>query len=147
MPDLLKTGREGYEIEHLWADHPERHTHEFDSPADFAEERNRFGGLLLLPKKFNASFGDLPYFDDDAPDDPNRSKREDYLSRNLLARSLHPKCYKRHPGFRQFVERSGLPFTPHAEFKQADLDARTVLYQRLAERIWNPDRLHAIASS
>ena len=144
LPDLLKTGRDGYEIEHIWANHPERHADEFDSPADFAEQRDRFGGLLLLPKSFNASYGDLPYVD---PRDPSRSKLEHYLTRNLLARSLHPKCYDHHPGYRQFRERSGLSFKPHADFKRADLGARNDLYRRLAERIWNPDRLNAIASA
>jgi hypothetical protein len=44
-----------YEVEHVWADHLEQHTDEFQHPADFAEHRNRIGGLLLLPKSFNAS--------------------------------------------------------------------------------------------
>lgn len=45
-----------YEIEHIWADHPQRHTNEFSHPSDLAEHRNRIGGLLLLPKSFNASY-------------------------------------------------------------------------------------------
>jgi hypothetical protein len=39
-----------YEVEHILADHPERHTDEFAHPSDFAEHRNRIGGLLLLPR-------------------------------------------------------------------------------------------------
>jgi hypothetical protein len=42
---------------------------------------------------------------------------------------------------------SGLPFRAHAEFKKADLDARQALYQRLAERIWNPAVLDEEAAS
>lgn len=30
-------GRDGYEIEHIWADHPERHEDEFSHPSEFAE--------------------------------------------------------------------------------------------------------------
>ena len=30
-------GRDGYEIEHIWADHPERHEDEFAHPSEFAE--------------------------------------------------------------------------------------------------------------
>ena len=41
-------------------DLPERHP-EFSSEQAFADQRNRFGGLLLLPKDFNASYGDKPY--------------------------------------------------------------------------------------
>ena len=57
--DYVSEGKSRYEVEHIWADHPERHADEFSHPADFAEHRNRIGGLLLLPKSFNASYGDL----------------------------------------------------------------------------------------
>ena len=134
---IQRSGKNGYEVEHIWADHPERHTDEFSHPTDFDEYRNRIGGLLLLPKSFNASYGDLPY----------PEKREHYLKQNLLAQSLHEKAYDRDPGFRRFVENSGLPFVPHAAFKKADLDARQDLYRRLAEQIWNPDNLMGEAES
>jgi hypothetical protein len=126
-------GRKGYEIEHIWADHPERHKEEFAHPSDFQEYRNRIGGLLLLPKSFNASYGDLRYAE----------KREHYLGQggNLLARSLHERAYDHNPGFKRFIQESRLPFRPHSEFKKADLDARQQLYQELAEQIWNPDRI------
>jgi len=129
--EYAKRGRKGYEIEHIWADHPERHTDEFGHPSDFQEYRNRIGGLLLLPKSFNASYGDLPY----------GKKREHYAGQNLLARSLHDLAYDHNPGFKRFLGESALPFRAHAEFKKADLDARQVLYQQIAERIWNPERL------
>jgi len=58
---IQRRGKNGYEVEHIWADHPERHQDEFGHPTDFAEYRNRIGGLLLLPKSFNASYGDMPY--------------------------------------------------------------------------------------
>jgi hypothetical protein len=59
--EYARRGRAGYEIEHIWADHPERHADEFGHAAEFQEYRNRIGGLLLLPKSFNASYRDLPY--------------------------------------------------------------------------------------
>ena len=120
-------------LKNIWADHAERHTDEFDHPNDFADFRSRFGGLLLVPKKFNASYNDLEYQD----------KLPHYLSQNLLARSLHPQCYERNPGFRQFVERTQLPFRPHEGFNKADLEARNTLYRLIAERIWNPEDLLA----
>jgi hypothetical protein len=58
---MQRKGTHGYEIEHIWADHPERHTNEFNHPNDFYDYRSRIGGLLLLPKSFNVSYGDLPY--------------------------------------------------------------------------------------
>jgi hypothetical protein len=130
---LVAEGPNRFEVEHIWADHAERHTDEFDHPNDFADFRSRFGGLLLVPKKFNASYNDLEYQD----------KLPHYLSQNLLARSLHPQCYERNPGFRQFVERTQLPFRPHEGFNKADLEARNTLYRLIAERIWNPEDLLA----
>lgn len=129
--EYVAEGKNRYEVEHIWADHFERHTDEFSHPADFAEYRNRIGGLLLLSKSFNASYGDLPY----------EEKLDHYFSQNLLARSLHPNCYKRNPGFKKYIENSGLPFRPHAHFKKTDLDERQELYQKLAEEVWNPARL------
>lgn len=126
--DYMSEGKMRYEVEHIWADHPERHTAEFRHPTDFAEHRNRIGGLLLLPKTFNASYGDLSYAD----------KLPHYNTQNLLARSLHPQCYEHNPGFLRFKEQSGLPFKPHPEFNKADLEQRSELYRQIAERIWNP---------
>ena len=137
---FLASGKGRYEIEHIWANHPERHTDEFPSTAEFAEHRNRLGGLLLLPKSFNASYGDLPYAD---PEQPEHAKLPHYLTQNLLARSLHPQCYQHNPGFRQFIEASGIPFRPHDEFMQQDLAERSALYRAIADRIWNPDLLLA----
>ena len=135
--EYQRHGRDRHEIEHIWADHPERHKDEFEHSTDFAEYRNRIGGLLLLPKKFNASYADLPY----------AKKRPHYLKQNLLAQSLHEKAYERDSGFARFVRSSGLPFTAHAEFRKADLDARQDLYRRLAEEVWSPERLTQAAES
>ena len=128
---IKRHGKHGYEVEHIWANHPERHEDEFAHPTDFSEYRNRLGGLLLLPKSFNASYGDKPYAD----------KRDHYYGQNLLAQSLYERAYDHDPGFRRFLEESGLSFRAHAEFKKSDLDARQDLYRKLAEQIWNPENL------
>lgn len=134
-PEYVSNGKTRYEVEHIWADHAERYQNEFSHPADFAEYRNRIGDLLLLPRSFNASYGDLAY----------EEKREHYLKQNLLAQSLHPKCYERNPGFLRFIERTGLPFKPYDHFGKAELDERQLLYTKLAEHVWSTDRLYAIA--
>jgi hypothetical protein len=128
---VQRSGKNAYEVEHIWADHADRHVDEFKHPNDFAEYRNHIGGLLLLPKSFNASYGDKPYLE----------KREHYYGQNLLAQSLHEKAYDHDPGFRRFIEATKLPFKPHREFKKADLDTRQSLYLKLAEQIWSPERL------
>lgn len=129
--EYVQGGKKAYEIEHIWANHPERHTDEFSHPGEFQEYRNRIGDLLLLPKSFNASYGDDPY----------EKKRDHYFGQNLLARSLHERAYENNPGFLRFIEQSGLPFHPHVQFKKADLDERQELYQKLAEEIWSPERI------
>lgn len=130
-----RSGSAAHEIEHIWSNHPERHTNEFAHPHDFGEYRNRIGDLLLLPKSFNASYGGLPY----------EEKLPHYDSQNLLARSLHPNAYSHNPGFLRFKQETGLPFQPHPHFHKADLDARQELYRRLAAHIWNPALLNAEA--
>ena len=120
-----------YEVEHIWADKPERHKDEFNHPIDFAEYRNRIGALLLLPKSFNASYGALTY----------EKKLPHYLTQNLLARSLHTQCYQHNPGFKKLMKESGLAFQPHPQFRKADIEERSQLYQSLADFIWNPDNL------
>jgi len=129
--EYVQRGNNGYEIEHIWANHSERHNDEFAHPSDFQEYRNRIGGLVLLPKSFNASYGDLPYTE----------KREHYSGQNLLAQSLHELAYQHNPGFRDFMGNSGLQFCAHREFKKIDLESRQRLYQQLSEQIWSPDRL------
>jgi hypothetical protein len=134
---INRKGKKGCEVEHIWANHPERHEDEFKHPNDFEDYRNRIGDLLLLPKTFNAAYGDLPY----------KKKREHYLKQNLLAQSLHEKAYERNPGFLRFVKASHLGFRAHADFKKKDLDERQKLYQELAEQIWDPGRLVEEAKS
>jgi hypothetical protein len=129
---IQRKGKNGYEIEHVWANHPELHEDEFTQQADFQEYRNRVGGLLLLPKSINASCGDLPYAE----------KRAHYVKENLLAQSLHELAYERNPGFLRLAKEKTLPFRAHAEFRKADLDARQQLYRSLADDLWSPTRLN-----
>ena len=131
--DYVRRSDDPYEVEHIWANHPELHSDEFDHPTDFAEYRNRIGGLLLLPKSINASIKDMPYAE--------KLKHYNTQSNNLLARSLHPACCKNNPRFEQFVKESGMPFKSYEQFKKGDLADRSVLYRCIAERIWNPDDL------
>jgi hypothetical protein len=135
--EYMTTGKKRYEIEHIWANHPERHKDEFSHPSDFATMRNRIGGLLLLPKSFNASYGDLRY----------EEKLPHYHGQNLLARSLHPTCYENNPGFLNFIADTGLPFRPLETFRSAELEERSNLCLKLAERIWNPEQLMEVATA
>jgi len=132
--EYIAEGKNRYEIEHIWADHPEQHADEFAHAADFSEYRNRIGGLLLLPKSFNGSYGDLPY----------ELKLPHYFGQNLLAKSLHNDCYKHNPGFLLFKENNQLSFNPCNIFKKSQLDERQELYRQIAELLWSPQRIERI---
>jgi hypothetical protein len=119
--------RHPFEIEHIWANHPERHP-EIPNEQAFADERNRFGGLLLLPKDFNASYGDKPYSE----------KLAHYYGQNVLARSLHRRCYQNNPTFLRLVNEGSIPFEPIEEFTVDSFTQRQTLYQRLCEVVWEP---------
>lgn len=129
--NYTNAGSTRYEVEHIWANTPERHQSEFTNPNEFHEHRNRLGGLLLLPKSFNASYGAKPY----------ETKLPHYRSQNLLAGSLHPDTYEHNPGFLSFIRQTDLPFKAHTQFDRADLDERHELYRQIAKRIWNPEKL------
>lgn len=124
-------GSNRFEVEHLWANKPERHVDEFPHPSEFQTFRNRIAGLVLLPKKFNTSFGGLPYAE----------KLPHYLRENWLAASLVPEFYDHNPGFRQFIAASGLAFKACPEFKKQHQVERLSLYQQLCNRIWSPSLL------
>ena len=127
---IRRTGKDPFDIEHIWADKSERHRDEFGSDQDFAAYRNRLGDLLLVPASFNRSYGADAYAD----------KLEHYLGQNLLAKSLHPLAYEHHPGFARYIERAGLPFECHEAFWRADLDQRQELYRALCEQIFSTRR-------
>lgn len=127
-----RTLKKPFEVEHIWADKYERHLDEFDNPYDFAEQRDRFGDLLLLPKDFNASYGAKSYLE----------KLPHYFGQNLLAASLSPLAYEKNPSFLRFVEETGLPFKPYPEgFTKADIEERQELYRRICEHVWSPEAL------
>lgn len=133
---VTSKGKNKYEVEHIWADHPERHRDEFEHNSDFDKHRNLIGGLLLLPRQFNASLGDLAY----------KEKLIQYIKENILVKSLHPDAYRHNPNFVRFVEASGLEFKSYVEFRKEDLLERQKLYEQLAEQVWNPENILASAN-
>lgn len=85
---IVRSGKNAYEVEHIWANHYDRFANVFDQQGDFDRTRNQIGGLLLLPKKINASLSDLSYAE----------KLPHYLKSNALAQSLHNAFYEKNPG-------------------------------------------------
>lgn len=132
---LDRSKRYPFEVEHIWADKFDRHTDEFSNSFEFQEQRNKLGDLVLLPKDFNASYGDMPY----------EKKVEHYYAQNPLAQSLHPRAYENNPSFRRLRETHALAFQAYPDsFTKADIESRQELYLDLAKVIWNPTRLDLI---
>ena len=87
---------------------------------------------MLLPKSFNASYGAKSYDE----------KLPHYYSHNLLARSLHPRCYQNNPRFTRLADERKLPFQPPPEdFPTSAIQQRQSLYEALCATIWDPAAL------
>ena len=114
------------EVEHIWADKYEEHEDEFTDKGEFASRRNVIGDLLLLPKSFNASYGDKPFSE----------KVVQYMGQNILAQSLNELKYQNNPGFLSFKETSKLGFKPYSEFKNQSITERTNLYRGILLYNW-----------
>lgn len=118
-----------YEIEHIWSDHYEWHTNEFDQTDKFNETRNSIGDLILLPNGVNQSLNDL-----ETP-----KKLPHYIKENILAKSLCKQTYERNPAFTQFVTLNKLSFTWYDDIEKNDIADRCKLYAELANLIWNKE--------
>jgi len=123
---------EPFEIEHIWANHFERHVDQFASEQEFQDSRNSFGALLLLPKGINASLNDMKV----------QEKAPHYLQHNALARITSAQGPERDPKLR--LRLAGLPVSAPLAVDELDPDqikTRTKFYQAMCEAIWNPRTL------
>lgn len=126
-PQYLLADGKDIEVEHIWSNHYESHLDELDDENEFANTRNNIGDLLLLPKSFNASYGDDDY----------SVKVEQYFSQNILAQTLCKKKYTNAPGFIRFLDYSKLPFKSYEEFTRASIIERAELYRKILAWNWN----------
>jgi len=128
-----------YDIEHIWADDYTQGNHqlEFSTEEEFKDFRNRFGGLLILPKDKNRSLQDMEY----------SKKVIKYDSENLLARTLNQNCYNNNPLFLRFMNNTQLPFKPYAQFNKAELIERQSLYKEICKKIWDVNKIDVLANS
>ena len=123
---MLNPGGKPFEIEHIWSDHFERHTGEFQHPEEFIRFRNKIGDLVLLPNGTNQSFSDMS----------EDEKITHYIKENLLAGSLCPELYSRNPNFTNFVNDHSLQFKTYAHFDKASIEDRCALYAQITKLIW-----------
>lgn len=113
------------EVEHIWSDHYEDHLDEFNDKTEFNSYRNNIGDLLVLPKSFNASYGDSPY----------EVKVKQYFEQNILAQSLNENKYKNNPLFIKFYKNNSLNFKPYKTFNKQSISERAELYKSIL--LWN----------
>ena len=124
---MLNPGRKPFEVEHVWSDHFEWHTDEFQQTEEFNQYRNSIGDLILLPNGVNQSYNDLPV----------DQKLPHYIKENLMAQSFCAPTYEKNPGFISFYKANNLPFRSFTEFKKADIQERCKLYAAIASLVWN----------
>ena len=121
-----------YHIEHVLARNTESRDLFKDSngqpdEALFENERNRFGGLLLLKGLDNQSSNKEIY----------AKKLKTYTgSAPYLAQTLVPDFYKSNSAMKKFIETSGLAFVPEPTFDRDSLERRSELLYEITKRIW-----------
>ena len=122
-----------YHVEHILARNEEsralfKHNGGAVDEAVFENERNRFGGLLLLRGLDNSSSRNEPYAD---------KLRTYTASAPCLARTLVPDFYKSNSAMKAFMKQSGLEFSPAPKFSLQTLEQRSDLLYEITKRIWN----------
>ena len=140
--NFVRTGRAGYDVEHIWAKHWKKRFEEpYPQETDFNRDRNRIGGLVLLPSSVNQGLRDKTFTQKRSTYEAKTTSPGEESPRNLLARSLvtltPPSDF---PAFGDEIER--LPFQAFSNFRTPmDLEAREQLYRELARTIWSMDAI------
>jgi hypothetical protein len=124
-----------YQIEHLFANKPERHRREVPDLLKFRTLRNQLGGLVLLPSSDNASLGAMPLDD----------KVLRYGRQNVLVGVLNKDFHRNFKDLREFAKANGVEsslraFSPKAPMAEV-VSVRQKLYLQLCARIWSLEQL------
>jgi hypothetical protein len=134
--DRYLTEPNDWHIEHLWPNVHKEYSHEEPDAIEFRMLRSRLGALGLLPGRDNSALGAMPL----------TKKTEFYPPANILVGILDPtlnrgpytrirdfaKANRIQDVFRNFPEKSTI---------REVLGARTELYRRLCQHIWDPGHL------
>lgn len=124
-------GMKTFDIEHLFKEPFDTTalptSHGFTDAKDYAESRNLFGALILLPRSRNRSLQDKAY----------RDKIQAYATENVLAQTLCDAFYQNNPNVATYVAanpKADLSFI--ADFAKADITRRGSAYLEVAQQIW-----------
>lgn len=122
-----------YHIEHILARNTEsrelfKSSDGLPDEALFENERNRFGGLVLLKGPDNQSSNKEGY----------AKKLKTYAgSAPYLAQTLVPDFYKSNSAMKNFMQDSGLAFAPAPQFTRETLERRSELLFEITKKIWD----------
>ncbi len=101
--------------------------HGFADSKDYAEARNLFGALALLPRSRNRSLQDNAY----------RDKLAAYATENVLAQTLCDALYQNNPNVAAYVSASPLVgLAAIADFSMLDIAKRAGVYVAVAQQVW-----------
>lgn len=126
--DYIKRNvKKPFEIEHIIPNKFYEYADDFVDEKEFEAERNKLGNLILLPKDFNQSFGDMKF----------EKKVDKYFGQNVLAKTLSEEFYENNPSFRRFNEQRNLPFKPYQQFSKNEIRQRQELYTQIIGEIWD----------
>lgn len=126
-------GNATFDIEHILSNNlPSIKTdlatnYDFSGDTEFARDRNKLGGLILLSRGRNRSLKDELY----------SHKIEAYATESILGQTLTPSYYVNNPRISVKLLSGGLPLKPIDIFNGASIKERSVLYDAVAEKIWN----------
>lgn len=131
-----KRSNKTYDIEHILASNYsvferdiETSENDFSNSSEYKIERNKIGGLILLPRSRNRSLKDKPY----------TQKLPKYTGENVLAQSLGKDFYENNPLVDRFIEREGIKLKSHEIFNKNSLRERQLLYTNIIKKIWSID--------
>ena len=124
-------GAKTFDIEHLLCEKFDIAklplNHNFSDAKDYAESRNQFGSLVLLPRGRNRSLQAAAYKD----------KLGSYATENILCQSLCQNLYSSNPNINKYLtSNSHIKMSPIDELSKNHIHARAELYTEIAKCIW-----------
>lgn len=124
-------GMKTFDIEHLFKEPFDATalptSHGFTDAKDYAESRNLFGALILLPRSRNRSLQDKAY----------RDKIQAYATENVLAQTLCDAFYQNNPNVATYVAANPkIYLAAIADFAKTDIARRGSAYLEVAQLIW-----------
>ncbi|PZV25584.1 MAG: hypothetical protein DCF12_14090 [Snowella sp.] len=119
------------DVEHIVEDNHERYAEDYYGEDNFNSYRNKIGALVLIKSGTNKSIQDKPFIE----------KKYFYISSNFFASSLCELPYVHEMGFKDFINQHNFDFKPYHKFGIQEIDERTELVAKIADYIWNRDRI------